>query len=72
MQKWLSVVGIGEDGILGLNPIARTLVEQAEVLVGGDRHLNMLPESDRREKLIWASPLNDTIEEIIRHRGQAR
>ncbi|MBD2603174.1 bifunctional cobalt-precorrin-7 (C(5))-methyltransferase/cobalt-precorrin-6B (C(15))-methyltransferase [Scytonema hofmannii FACHB-248] len=71
MQKWLSVVGIGEDGILGLNPVARSLVEQAEVLVGGDRHLNMLPESDRREKLVWASPLNDTIEEIIRRRGRS-
>jgi precorrin-6B methylase 1 len=47
MQKWLSVVGIGEDGVLGLNPVARSLVEQAEVLVGGDR-----------EKLIWASLLN--------------
>jgi len=31
----------------------------------------MLPEGDRK-KLIWASPLNDTIEEIIRRRGQAR
>ncbi|MBW4446240.1 MAG: hypothetical protein KME38_04990 [Spirirestis rafaelensis WJT71-NPBG6] len=56
MQKWLSVVGIGEDGILGLNPVARSLVEQAEVLVGGDHHLNMLSESDHRKKLIWASP----------------
>lgn len=71
MQKWLSVVGIGENGILGLSPIARTLVEQAEVLVGGLRHLNMLPENDQREKLIWASPLNHTIEKIISHRGRS-
>jgi precorrin-6Y C5,15-methyltransferase (decarboxylating) len=72
MQKWLSVVEIGEDGVLGLNWVTHSLVEQAEVLVGGDRHLNMLPEGDHREKLVWASPLNDTIEEIIRRRGQAR
>ncbi|MBW4608312.1 MAG: hypothetical protein KME22_14110 [Hassallia sp. WJT32-NPBG1] len=56
MQKWLSVVGIAEDGILALNPVARSLVEQAEVLVGGDRHLSMLLESDHRKKLVWASP----------------
>lgn len=44
MQKWLSVVGIGEDGLPGLSQVARSLVEQAEVLVGGDRHSTRLAE----------------------------
>jgi precorrin-6Y C5,15-methyltransferase (decarboxylating) len=59
MQKWLSVVGIDEDGVLGLNWVTRSLVEQAEVLVGGDRQLNILAKSD---KLNWASPLIDTMD----------
>lgn len=69
-QKWLSVVGIGEDGLAGLSAIARSLVDRAEVLVGGDRHLAMLPPDDR-ERLVWSSPLRDSIEDILRRRGQA-
>lgn len=70
MQKWLSVVGIGEDGWAGLSPIARTLIEQSEVLVGGERHLAMLPP-DQRERWIWASPIATSIEKILVHRGQS-
>jgi len=69
-QKWLSVVGIGEDGLAGLSPIARSLVDRAEVLVGGDRHLAMLPTDDR-ERLVWTSPLRGSIETILHRRGQA-
>jgi precorrin-6B C5,15-methyltransferase / cobalt-precorrin-6B C5,C15-methyltransferase len=71
VKKWLSVVGIGEDGLAGLSPIARSLVDQAEVLVGGDRHLAMIPDGDRREKIVWATPIQQSVEEIIQRRGQA-
>lgn len=71
MHKWLSVVGIGENGLPGLSPVARSLVEQAEVLVGGDRHLAMLPTDDPREKWVWSSPIAHTIDEIIRRQGQS-
>jgi precorrin-6B C5,15-methyltransferase / cobalt-precorrin-6B C5,C15-methyltransferase len=67
-MKWLSIVGIGEDGLSGLSPVARSLVDHAEVLVGGDRHLMMLPTDDR-QKLVWKSPISDTITEL-RHQGQ--
>jgi precorrin-6B C5,15-methyltransferase / cobalt-precorrin-6B C5,C15-methyltransferase len=70
-RKWLSVVGINEDGLSGLSSIARSLVDCASVIVGGDRHLSMLPQSDRREKLIWTSPIEDSVTEIIRRRGQS-
>ena len=70
MQKWLSIVGIGEDGFAGLSPVARALIAQAEVLVGGTRHLAMLPPDDTREKLTWTSPIETSLEEIIRRRGQ--
>jgi len=69
-QKWLSVVGIGEDGLAGLSTIAHALVDRADVLVGGDRHLAMLPEDDR-ERLVWTSPLRESIEAILQRRGQA-
>jgi len=67
-QPWLSLVGIGEDGLAGLTPAARTLVDDAEVFVGGERHLSMLPPDDR-ERLAWPSPLSALLDEIELRRG---
>ncbi|MGV0107628.1 hypothetical protein NSTCB13_06519 [Nostoc sp. DSM 114160] len=69
IQKWLSIVGIGEDGLQGLSAIALSLLDRAKVIVGGDRHLAMLPTDDRREKLVWTSPISASVEEIIQRRG---
>jgi precorrin-6B C5,15-methyltransferase / cobalt-precorrin-6B C5,C15-methyltransferase len=70
MLKWLSVVGIGEDGLAGVSAMARSLIERAEVLVGGERHLAMLPTHDPREKLVWSSPIAASLDEIHKRRGQ--
>ncbi|HYB10702.1 MAG TPA: precorrin-6y C5,15-methyltransferase (decarboxylating) subunit CbiE [Alphaproteobacteria bacterium] len=69
-MKWLSVVGIGEEGLAGLTPSARSLVDGAKVLVGGARHLAVVP-LDGRERLAWMSPLSATIDDIVRRRGTA-
>jgi precorrin-6B C5,15-methyltransferase / cobalt-precorrin-6B C5,C15-methyltransferase len=66
---WLSVIGIGEDGLAGLTPAARAIVEQAQVLVGGKRHLALVPDS-AAERLAWRTPLADTLPEIAVRRGQ--
>ncbi|MCP6759504.1 MAG: precorrin-6y C5,15-methyltransferase (decarboxylating) subunit CbiE [Fischerella sp. CENA71] len=71
VQKWLSVVGIGEDGLSGLSAIAHSILQNAEVIVGGSRHLAMLPANDKCEKIIWSSPINISVEEILRRRGQS-
>lgn len=70
-SKWLSIIGIGDDGLEGLSSVGRSLLSLASVIVGGERHLAMLPPEDRREKLLWTSPIQDTVNEIIRRRGQA-
>ncbi len=69
MRPWLAVVGIGEDGIAGLPPAARALVETAEVLVGGARHLGMVPDRGA-ERISWERPLQRTIEAIEARRGR--
>jgi precorrin-6Y C5,15-methyltransferase (decarboxylating) len=69
MDKWLAVIGIGEDGLSGLSPIAHTLIAQSTLLVGGKRHLALVPTPHQRT-LIWSSPIAATITEILRHRGQ--
>ncbi len=71
VKKWLSIVGIGEDGLKGLNNIALCLINHAEIIVGGSRHLSMLPQEDLREKLTWKSPINNSIQEILQHRGKS-
>lgn len=66
---WLHVVGIGDDGLDGLPPTAHLLIDQAEAIVGGVRHLAMLG-SAKVERIAWASPLTDTLDVIARLRGR--
>ena len=70
MKSWLAVVGIGEDGLAGLAPAGRALVETAQVLVGGARHLGMVPEGGA-ERLLWERPLDRTIAAIAGRRGRS-
>lgn len=67
-DRWLSVVGIGEDGLAGLTPRGRMLVDGAQTLIGGARHLDMLPD-DGRDRLTWPSPLTDLMPHIAERRG---
>ncbi|USG62300.1 precorrin-6y C5,15-methyltransferase (decarboxylating) subunit CbiE [Sneathiella marina] len=69
MTAWLSIVGIGEDGLTSLNPEARAAIDAATLIVGGERHLALLPD-DGRERKTWTSPLMDLVHEIIARRGE--
>jgi precorrin-6Y C5,15-methyltransferase (decarboxylating) len=72
MKPWLSIVGIGEDGFCGLSPAACTLIDTAELLVGGERHLAMVPTRAEGscERLVWPSPLLDMVDRIAAMRGR--
>ena len=69
MTPWLTVVGIGDDGLDGLGAATRSLIDNAEVLVGGDRHLTMLA-GHPAEHLGWQFPLDPLIEELKARRGK--
>lgn len=69
MSVWLNVIGIGEDGIEALPRALQALIERAELIVGGERHLAMVPQA-RAEKKSWASPLSLTLDEIWSRRGK--
>jgi precorrin-6Y C5,15-methyltransferase (decarboxylating) len=69
MSPWLTVIGIGEDGIGGLPPIHRATIAAAELIIGGERHLAMLG-SVKAETQSWASPLSRTVEDILQRRGR--
>ena len=69
MTPWLTVIGIGEDGIEGLPPIHRATIAAAELIVGGERHLAMLGPVEA-ETRSWDSPLSKTVDEIMKRRGR--
>ena len=71
MKKWLSIIGIGEDGVAGLSPIALSCLDKAKIIFGGERHLSMLPADDNSQKIPWKSPFPISITEIISRRGEA-
>ncbi|HKK85240.1 MAG TPA: precorrin-6y C5,15-methyltransferase (decarboxylating) subunit CbiE [Roseovarius sp.] len=68
-EPWLHVVGIGEDGMEGLLPATRAVVEAAEVIVGGDRH-HKLSDNVTAERVAWPSPFNALIEMLEGFKGR--
>jgi len=69
-KKWLTIVGIGEDGVPGLGLKALVAVQNAAYIFGGERHLAMLGASIQAEKIAWPQPLTDGMENIAAMRGQ--
>jgi precorrin-6B C5,15-methyltransferase / cobalt-precorrin-6B C5,C15-methyltransferase len=68
--RWLSIVGIGEDGVAGLSPSARSLIGAAEIVFGGKRHLALAASLIRGAARPWPSPFDSAAEEMLRHRGR--
>jgi len=68
--RWLSIVGIGEDGVAGLSPVAQKLIASAELVVGGRRHLGLADGLIRGRRLAWPSPIGAALPEIEKHRGR--
>jgi len=68
--RWLSIIGIGEDGVEGLSPVARGLIEGAEIVFGGRRHLGLAAPLIRGATRPWPSPFERAPEEVMRHRGR--
>jgi precorrin-6Y C5,15-methyltransferase (decarboxylating) len=66
---WLSVIGIGEDGVNGLSHDARMALDQADVVIGGERHHELVPEL-KPERVVWPSPFSKAIELISGFRGR--
>lgn len=68
--RWLSILGIGEDGLAGLTPAALRLLHDAVLVVGGARHLALAADAIRGESLAWPSPITDAIPALLVRRGQ--
>ena len=67
-MRWLSILGIGEDGAEGLSPAARVLLGEAALVVGGARHLALAASLIRGERMAWPSPMAGGVAAILAHR----
>ncbi len=68
--RWLSIVGIGEDGATGLSPAARALITEAEIVFGGRRHLALAGDLVHGQAFSWPSPFEDGIAAVLALRGR--
>ncbi|WP_313801326.1 precorrin-6y C5,15-methyltransferase (decarboxylating) subunit CbiE [Sphingobium sp.] len=66
---WLTIIGIGEDGLDGLSTAARAALEEATLIAGAPRHLALLPGL-RAETLSWPVPFDDGVQALLARRGE--
>jgi precorrin-6Y C5,15-methyltransferase (decarboxylating) len=69
--RWLSIVGIGEDGVEGLSETARRLIGAAEIVFGGRRHIALAASLIHGASRPWPSPFDGAADEVLRHRGRS-
>ena len=70
LTRWLTIVGIGEDGAAGLSDEAKRLIGEAEIVFGGKRHLALAKTSIKGEGRAWPSPFDAAMREVVALRGR--
>ena len=65
-EPWLSIIGIGEDGVEELSNVSRLALNAAEVVFGGPRHLALAGVGTRGSA--WPIPFD--VEPVLALRGQ--
>jgi len=67
VAAWVTLIGLGEDGLAGLTDASRKALAEAEVIFGGPRHLALCDAGARGRE--W--PLPFSVEPVLEHRGRA-
>ena len=65
-DPWLTIIGIGEDGLAGLSDASRKALAKAETVFGGERHLALAGIADRGRA--WPVPFDANI--VLESRGR--
>ncbi|PPR77945.1 MAG: Precorrin-6Y C(5,15)-methyltransferase [decarboxylating] [Alphaproteobacteria bacterium MarineAlpha3_Bin5] len=61
LQPSITVIGIGEDGLDGLDSAAQKRIREARLLVGGKRHLDLISKSSNQSRLIWGADFSSAL-----------
>ncbi len=69
-SRWLSIVGIGEDGVKGLGDNARAAIHAASVVFGGKRHLKLAASLISGEARAWPTPFDAAMRDVVAMRGR--
>jgi precorrin-6Y C5,15-methyltransferase (decarboxylating) len=69
-MQWLTIVGIGEDGLAGLGSAARAAISDAELVFGGARHLELAADAITGEAHTWLSPFSRSVEAAVAAKGR--
>ncbi len=69
-KRWLTIVGIGEDGLDGLAPQALRAIATAEHVFGGGRHLKLAADRIAGAAHPWPSPFDRAMATVCALRGQ--
>ena len=61
----VTVIGLGADGWAGVPDSHRSLIEGADVLLGGHRHLALVPEVAGQRRMPWPTPLRSHLPSLL-------
>jgi precorrin-6Y C5,15-methyltransferase (decarboxylating) len=64
-DPWLTIIGIGEDGLAGLSEASRNALARAEMVFGGERHLRLADIGGRGRP--WPAPFD--VAPVLARRG---
>ncbi|MFK4539424.1 precorrin-6Y C5,15-methyltransferase (decarboxylating) [Bradyrhizobium ottawaense] len=65
-DPWLTIIGIGEDGLAGLSEASRKALNEAETVFGGERHLALAGVGSRGRP--WPVPFDADV--VLSSRGR--
>src|SRR6185312_9496013 len=65
-EPWLTIIGIGEDGLAGLSEASRNALARAETVFGGERHLKLACVDGRGQP--WPAPFDTAC--VLSRRGR--
>lgn len=68
-RPWLSVIGLGEDGMEGLNEASRNALLASDVIMGPARHMALVAEGHAK-RMIWPVPFANGIPRLLEMRGR--
>ncbi|RVD52185.1 MAG: precorrin-6y C5,15-methyltransferase (decarboxylating) subunit CbiE [Mesorhizobium sp.] len=68
--KWLTIVGIGEDGLAGLGDEAKRRIAEAEFIFGGKRHLALVASFARGKPRPWPVPFDAGMADVLALAGR--
>ncbi|WP_299737288.1 precorrin-6y C5,15-methyltransferase (decarboxylating) subunit CbiE [uncultured Roseobacter sp.] len=66
---WLTIIGLGEDGLKGLTAASQSALDSAEIVMGPARHLGLLGDLPC-ETVEWPVPFAEGVQQLLSLRGR--